>query len=163
MPAHAAASRHRRRIVAAAVAVALPLAAASDADAYVKPAGGVWSFQDLFDDTRSGALTLSSTGTQVTKLVAVPGERTVGECGSAAIRLVSRPTIRSYRSANGRYAVASKPRPLFRPTPAWFKRGARRVRGRLMLLWDHDGKLLDTGEIHLSGGCRVDFFARKGR
>ena len=165
MPAFAAASRPRRRLLAAALAVAIPLAAASDAHAYATPVGGAWTFGNLFDDTRRGALTLSKAGTQVTKLVAVPGERSVDECGGGAIRMTSRPKIRSWSSVNGRYAVASKPGSLFRPTPAWFTRGGRRVRGKVMLLWDHDGKLVDTGQIHLPGDCRIDFFAhaRGGR
>jgi hypothetical protein len=163
MPAFAAASRPRRRLLAAALAVAIPLAAASDAHAYVKPVGGAWTFGNLFDDTRSGALTLSKAGTQVTKLVAVPGERSVEECGRGAIRMTSRPKIRSWRSVNGRYAVAVNPSGLFRPTPAWFTRGGRRVRGKVMLLWDETGRLLDTGEIHLPGDCRIDFFASKRR
>lgn len=165
MPAFAAASRPRRRLLAAAAALVLPLAAASDAHAYVKPAGGGYRFNNLFDDTRSGALTLSKAGTQVTKLVAVPGERSVDQCGRGAIRMTSRPKIRSWRSANGRYAVAVNPSGLFRPTPAWFTRGGRRVRGKVMLLWDHDGRLVDTGQIHLPGDCRLDFFAhaRGGR
>lgn len=163
MPAFAAASRPRRRLLAAAVALVVPLAAASDAHAYVKPAGGAWTFSNLFDDTRSGALTLSRAGTQVTKLVVVPGERSAGQCGAAAIRLTSRPKIRSWRSANGRYAVAVNPSGLFRPLPAWFARDGRRVRGRVMLLWDHDGRLVDSGKVELPGDCQISFHARKGR
>lgn len=163
MPAPVAASHPRLRLLAAAAALALPLAAASHAHAYVKPAGGGYRFFGLFDDAERGALTLSRAGTQVTKLVAVPGERTVEECGPAAIRMTSRPKIRPYRSANGRWAVAHNPGGLFRPTPAWFARGGRRVRGKVMLLWDHDGRLLDTGQIHLPGDCRVDFFAHARR
>lgn len=163
MPAFAAASRPRRRLLAAAVALALPLAAASDAHAYEKPAGGAYRFNNLFDDTRSGALTLSQAGTQVTKLVLVPGERSVAQCGARPIRMTSRPKVRSYRSANGRWAVAHNPGGLFRPTPAWFARDGRRVRGKVMLLWDETGRLVNTAEAHLPGDCRLDFFASKRR
>lgn len=162
MPAFAA-YRPRRRLLAAAAALAVPLAAASDAQAYEKPAGGAYTFRGLFDDARRGALTLARDGTRVTKLVAVPGERSAGRCGTGAIRMTSRPKVRPYRSANGRWAVARNPGGLFRPTPAWFTRAGRRVRGKVMLLWDHDGRLVDSGEIHLPGDCRIGFFASKGR
>lgn len=154
------------RALAFALAAALLLIALAPADgalAYTRPPGGRWSVQHLFDATRSGELSLSRDGSSVAKLVLVPGERSADQCGTQAIALVSRPKVRSYGSANGRYAVAVKPGALFKPLAVTFKRGGRNVRGSVMLLWDHDGRLLDTGKVELPGDCRLSFYARKGR
>lgn len=150
------------RLCAAALAAAVLLLALTveRAAAYSKPPGGRWTFQHLFDDTRSGTFALTRDGARVAKLVLVPGERRVDSCGRAAIRLVSRPQLRTYRFANGRYAVAKKRSGLFVTTAMRFKRGNRAFTGKLMLLWDHDGRLLDTGKFE-SGSCRIDFYARK--
>jgi hypothetical protein len=155
---------HARALaIALAGALLLIVLAPTAALAYTRPPGGRWAVQHMFDETSSGALSLSRDGSSVATLVLVPGETRSDQCGTRPVRLVSRPKIRSWRSANGRYAVAVNPSGLFKPLPAVFQRDGRSVRGRLMLLWDHDGRLVDTGKVELPGDCHLNFHARKGR
>jgi hypothetical protein len=147
--------------VAGASALLLLFGLSGSALAYEQPAGGRWSFQHLFDDTRSGAFTLSRDGGTVAKLVLTPGEDSVDQCGPQSIRLVSRAKIRSYRNINGRYAFGRVRAGLFVPAGVTFKRGARTVGGRLMLLFDQSGKRLDSGKAELPGDCQISFYARK--
>lgn len=149
------------RVAALAAATVLLLAVAADrASAYSKPPGGAWTFQLLFDYTRSGQFALTRDASRVAKLVLVPGEDFAEQCGSAAIALVSRPKVRSYSSANGRYAVAGKRGGLFVPTSMSFKRAGRRFTAKLMLLWDESGRLVSSGKFE-SGDCLLSFNARK--
>lgn len=37
------------------------------------------------------------------------------------------------------------------------------MRGKLMLLWDDDGRLIDSADVELPGGCDLSFFASKRR
>lgn len=149
------------RALAAALAASLLLLAfaAGSASAYSKPAGGRWRFFNLFDDTKKGALVLSRNASKVSKLVLVPGD-TAETCGKGAIRLKSRPKIRSYRSVNGRYAVGKIRRGLFVQIPAVFKQGKRTRRGKLMMLWGETGRMVDTGKVDI-GACSIDFYAHK--
>lgn len=150
------------RALVASVAASLVVLAftAAPAAAYEKPAGGRWRFQNLFDDTRTGAIVLSRDASKVVKLVLVPGERSVETCGRAAVRLKSRPKIRSFPSVNGRYAVGKLRRGLFVQISATFKQGKRTLRGKILLLWEDTGRLLSTGKVDV-GRCDIDFFARK--
>jgi hypothetical protein len=136
----------------------LSLAAGQASAAYPKPAGGRWRFLNLFDDTKSGALVLSRDSSKVVKLVLKPGD-TAAACGAAAIRLKSRPKVRSYRGVNGRYAVGRIRRGLFVPTPMTFKQGRRAFRAKLLLLWD-DARQMNTGRFE-HGDCTINFFAHK--
>ncbi|MDO8208796.1 carboxypeptidase-like regulatory domain-containing protein [Conexibacter sp. CPCC 206217] len=137
------------------------LGLSSSALAYERPAGGRWIFENLFDDTRSGAFTLSQDGGTVVKLVLTPGEDSVDQCGSQSIRLVTRAKIRSYATVNGRYAFGRIRAGLFVPTGVTFKRGVRAVGGRLLLLFDQTGKRVDSGKAELPGDCHISFYARK--
>jgi hypothetical protein len=147
----------------AAAVLLLVLAPAQRAGAYTKPAGGAYTVQHLFDVTRGGQLALSRDGASVAKLVLVPGERSAAACGSEKVTLLSRPKVRSWRGANGRYAVAVLPGRLFRPLAASFRHGSRTVRGKLMLLWDRDGRIVETAKVELGGACDLQFYARKRR
>lgn len=149
-----------RALVATLAASVLLMLAADRAAAYEKPPGGAWTFNNLFDDTKSGSFALTRDGGRVAKLVLVPGEDSVASCGSAAIKLTARPKLLSYRSVNGRYAVARLRRGLFVPFAMGFKQGGRSFSAKLMLLWDHDGRLVDTGKVEF-GDCRIGFYARK--
>jgi hypothetical protein len=150
-----------RAVAAALAASALLLVLAVDpASAYTKPPGGTWTFEDLFDATDGGSFALSRDGSKVAKLVLKPGEDSVDACGSGAIRLLSRPQVRSYRSVNGRYAVAKIRGGLFVPTSVSFKVGGRSVDGKLELLWGETGRVVETGKVEL-GDCRLSFYARK--
>lgn len=156
-------ARRSARVAKAVVAGTLltGLALPATASAYVRPAGGAWSFQHLFDDTSAGKLKLSRKGTAVTRLSFTPGARSIDACGTAPIALVGSVRIRSYRKANGRYAVGALPGRLFKPTRVRFRRDGKSVKGTLLLLWDHDGRLMDTGQVRLADGCQLRFFARK--
>jgi len=143
----------------AAVAVAALPAAAS---AYDKPAGGKWNYQNLFDRTKAGALSLSKDGKKVTKLILKPGADYADLCGKRIV-LVSRPKVRSYKKVNGRYAVARLPGQLFKPIPVRLKVDGKPRRGTLMLLWDETGRLLDTGKVEYGDCLYLSFYARKGR
>lgn len=150
------------RAVAAALVLSslllLAVAVGQASASYSKPAGGKYKFYNLFDDTKHGALVLSRNATKVTKLVLKPGD-TADACGKAAIRLKSRPRVRSYRSVNGRYAVGRIRRGLFVPTPMTFKQGRRAFRAKLLLLWD-DALQMNTGNF-VHGGCTINFYAHK--
>lgn len=150
----------RAAAAALAASVLLLVLVVEQASAYTKPPGGTWSFADLFDATDGGSFALSRDGSKVAKLVLKPGEDSVDACGSAAIRLVSRPQVRSYRSVNGRYAVAKLRGGLFVPTAVTFKVGGRSVGGKLELLWGETGRIVETGKVEL-GDCRLSFYAHK--
>lgn len=136
----------------------LPAAAAS---AYERPAGGTWAFQDLFERTAGGKLVLSRDGSRVTRLSITPGPDAVEACGTAPISLVETPRIRSSRKTNGRFAVGALRGGLYRPVPVHFRRAGQTVQGGVMLLWDHSGRLVDTGKAELPGDCHLSFYARK--
>lgn len=159
--AHPRATASRLAATATTGALLSALALPAPASAYVRPAGGTWSFQHLFDDTSAGKLTLSRKGTAVRRLSFTPGSRSEAACGTAPITLVGSVPIKSHKKANGRYAVGVLPGRLFKPTRVRFRRDGRSVKGTLLLLWDHDGRLMDTGQAALSDGCELRFFARK--
>ena len=150
----------RAAVVALATAALLLVLSAERASAYSKPPGGTWRYQDLFDYTDGGEFALSRDGSKIGKLVLQPGERTTSTCGSAEIRLVSRPDVKSYRSASGRYAVAKNRGGLFVPTPVTFKQSGRSVAGKLLVLWGETGRVAESGKVEL-GGCRLSFYAHK--
>ncbi len=165
MPAVFAAARISRASllgIAVAACTVLLLGFAAQASAYSKPAGGKWNFQNLFDNTKRGALSLSKKGTKVVNLVLVPGEDEVEACGTAPIRLTSRPPVVKYRKIGGRYAVANLKNGLFVGKPLSFKQGKETFRAKLELLWDETGRLMQTGQFE-HGACFLSFFARKGR
>ena len=153
----------RSLAVAVGVAALLLIGLTATASAYVRPAGGTWRFENLFDDTKDGALKLTGNGLSVKKLVLVPGEDSVGACGSSWVRLAGRAKIRSYRSVNGRYAFGRLRSNLFVPAPVTFTQGGKRVRGKLLLLFGQTGRLVDSGQAELPGDCHIRFYARKGR
>ena len=145
----------------AVVTIVLGLACVSQASAYSKPPGGKWNFRNLFEDTTRGALSLSKDGSKVINLVLVPGEDEIEECGKEPIRLVTRPAVKSYRKANGRYAVANIKGGLFVGTSPAFNQGKGTFRSSLQLIWDETGRLLDEGQYE-HGDCYLSFYARKG-
>ncbi len=132
------------------------------ASAYSKPPGGKWNFQNLFDSTKHGALSLSKNGKKVTKLVLVPGESAPEACGTNPIRLQTKPAVKRYRNVSGRYAVANLNRKtgLFVGKPMVFKQGKKRFRAKLHILWDESGRVAGTGQYE-RGDCFIKFFARK--
>ena len=147
--------------IATAVCFLLMLGLAERSSAYYKPSGGKWSFQNLFDYTKYGALSLSKDGKNVTKLVLVPGEGAPEACGQAKIRLQTRPQVKRYRKVSGRYAVGNLKKGLFVGKPMFFKQGKKRFRAKLEILWDETGHLAETG-LYERGDCYIKFFARKG-
>ncbi|MEZ5077255.1 MAG: hypothetical protein R2725_07430 [Solirubrobacterales bacterium] len=154
----------RNLAIATALCFAASLIAAGGAHAYVKPAGGKWNFQNLFDDTQRGAMSLSKDGNKLTKLVLVPGEGASESCRTEPIRLQTKPAVKRYRKVGGRYAVANLNRKtgLFVGKPMVFKQGTKRFRAKLHILWDEDGRVASTGRYE-RGDCTIAFFARKGR
>ena len=149
-------------VVLVALLVLGALWLAPGASAYSKPAGGKWNFQNLFEDTKRGALSLSRDGTKVNKLVLVPGENEAENCGAEPIRLTSKPRVQSFRKVNGRYAVANLKGSLFVGKRLTFKQGSRSFRASLELLWDESGRLVETGQFEYRN-CYLSFYARKGR
>jgi hypothetical protein len=147
--------------LATAICLLLMLGLADRSSAYDKPAGGKWSFQNLFDYTKYGALSLSKDGTKVTKLVLVPGEGAPEACGQAKIRLQTRAQVKRYRRVNGRYAVGNLKKGLFVGKPMVFKQDKKSFRAKLEILWDETGRLAETG-MYERGDCYIKFFARKG-
>ncbi len=148
-------------MIVALATITLMVAFVEQASAYSKPPGGKWNFQNLFEDTKRGALSLSRSGSKVINLVLVPGTDEIDACGKEPIRLKSRPAVVSFRKAGGRYAVANLKHGLFVGKPLTFKQGKRRFRARLELLWDETGRLMFTGQFD-RGNCHLSFFARKG-
>lgn len=144
----------------AALCALLALSPATAA-AYVRPPGGSWTVQHMFEYTSAGKLTLAKRGTTVSRLSLTPGSRSTEACGSTPIALVGSVPIKSYKKVNGRYAVATLPRRLFKPLRVRFRRDGQEVKGTLLLLWDHDGRLMDTGRVELADGCLLQFSARK--
>lgn len=147
--------------VAAVGALLTTLALPSAASAYVRPPGGAWTVQHMFDSTSAGKLALSRRGTAVSRLSLTPGSRSTAECGTSPVALVGSAPIKSYRKVNGRYAVATLPGQLFKPTRVRFRRNGQTIKGTLLLLWDHNGRLMDTGRVELADGCLLQFTARK--
>lgn len=148
-------------VIATAACLLLMLGFAADrSSAYSKPPGGKWNFQNLFDYTKYGALSLSKDGKKVTKLVLIPGEGAPEACGQAKIRLQTRPQVKRYRKVSGRYAVANLRKGLFVGKPMVFKQGRKRFRAKLHILWDESGRIASTG-MYERGDCYIKFFARK--
>lgn len=144
-----------------AALVALPVTGAS---AYVKPPGGKWNIQDVFEGTDGGSMRIAKDGGSLTKLVLKPGEDTIEDCGAGAVRLASTPKIKKFKTAGGRYAIGrqKKGSTLITPVSVSVKVAGKKVRGTLLMLWDDSGRLASTAEVE-AGDCELDFAARKAR
>ncbi len=107
---------------------------------------------------------IAKDGGAIAKLVLKPGEDNVEACGSGAVRLVSKPKVKKFRSAGGRYAVGRQKQgsTLINPVSVDLKSGGKKVKGTLLMLWDDSGRLATTAGIEF-GDCDLDFAARKAR
>lgn len=141
--------------------MALTLAMAATAFAYYTPAGGKWKYRDLFEATDGGALRLSKSGRKVTKLKLVVGERNREDCGGKRIALRGKMKIKRYKKVNGRYAVGRISKGLFVARRAKFTLDGKKVKGKLLMLWDERGTLVDSGQVTLGRDCSIRFFANK--
>lgn len=137
---------------------------ASIASAYDKPRGGKWNIQDSFGYTDGGAMSIAKDRGKLTKLVLFAGEDYLEQCGARRIQLTSRPKIKRFASAGGRWAVGRQQggSTLIRPVPATFKLAGKKVKGKLLMLFDEDGLLAETAEVELPS-CSLSFYARKAR
>lgn len=150
-------------MLALALGASLLLVASEHASAlYAKPPGGAWRYQDVFDRTDGGSFALSRDGAKIAKLTLTPGRYMTATCGSAPIKLLSRPQVKSYRSVSGRYAVARNSRGLFVPIAVRYKRAGSTVAGKLLVLWDESGRIAETGKVEI-GDCLLSFNAYKRR
>ncbi len=148
-------------LLVAVALVALPVAGAS---AYVKPPGGKWNVQDVFEGTDGGSMRIAKDGGSLTKLVLKPGTDSIGACGAGAVRLASTPKIRKFKTAGGRYAIGrqKKGSTLITPVRVDVKVAGKKVKGTLLMLWDDSGRLAQTAELE-AGDCALRFAARKAR
>lgn len=153
----------RRHFLPLSIAIALTLALPATATAYTKPPGGKWNIQNIFDNTYGGGMKLSKDGSTLTTLVLNVGADYSEDCGSK-VRLESKPTIKKFPTAGGRYAFGRqlKGSTLIKPIGVTFKSGGKAVKGTLLMLFDHSGRLANTGELTF-GDCSLDFAARKPR
>jgi hypothetical protein len=153
-----------RRLSAVLAILALLVAAPAAYAIYQKPAGGKWTIQDAFERTDGGAMTISKDRTKLTKLVLNVGEDWVATCETERIRLASKPKIKKFASAGGRYAIGAQRRgsSLIVPVRATFKVGGKRVNGKIIMLWDEAGRLATSASVE-TPNCGLSFNARKGR
>jgi len=146
--------------IAGALLVAGPVTSASAV--YQKPPTGKWTFQNLFDDTKRGALALGKKGkaTVIRKLVLVVGDDDREACGKR-IKVAGKPKLRSFRSVNRRWAFARNPNGLFLPKAVGLKVDGKARRGRLIMLFDESGRLVNSATLEYRD-CTLSFFAHKG-
>ena len=146
----------RTRLLAATVLMLL-VGPITTAHAYEKVRAGTWKLRSGFDEISGGSMKVSKDATKISGLKVTPGEENVEACGAGSVKARRTLTVKKYRSANGRPAVATKgPNGLFVPTRTTFVVGGKNVSGKIMLLFERDGKTLGTGQIRF-GDCFLQF------
>ncbi len=144
-------------LIGALVLVVGPIGSAS---AYSKPAKGGWSVEQLFSGVKGGSMKVAKNRKKIKKLTIKYSDDSKDACGKKAT--ITGLKVKAYKQAGGRYAYAKLPKKtgLFEPKPTKIKVGGKRVRGKLMLLFDQSGKLVSSARIEYRA-CSVDFLVRK--
>jgi hypothetical protein len=143
------------------VALALLIGPISDASAYKKPAKGGWSVEDLFGDVKGGSMKVAKDRKKIKKLKIKISDERAATCGGK-VATAKGLKIKRYGKAGGRYAYGKLPKKtgLFEPKPTKFKLGGKKVRAKLMLLFDESGKLAVTARFEYRD-CTLNFLVRK--
>lgn len=160
-------SHLRRPSIAVLIAAALAIfafgATGALAGSYAKPKAGNWNVPAYFDYVKNGGTMKISSGgkRKISKLVIKLGSYSKQDCGASKIKLRKPVSIRKYSNVNGRYAAAKLDGGLFVPKGGVkFKLGTKNRTGKLMVLFDYDGKLATSARVELNE-CTVPFIARK--
>lgn len=151
-----------RVVLVAVLALGLLAVPVSSASAYSKPAKGRWKVEDLFGDVGGGTMKVAKSRKKIKKLKIKISKPNRAACGGRTA-VASGLKIKKYKQAGGRWAYARLPRKtgLFTGKRTKIRVGGKKVRGKLILLFDETGKLVSTGGLELPGGCVLDFIVRK--
>lgn len=148
-------------LLALAISALMLLGPISPASAYSKPAKGKWKVEDLFGDVRGGSMKVAKNRKTIKSLKVNVSSENREACGGKKA-IVKGIKAKRYGKAGGRWAYAKLPKRtgLFEPKPTRVKIGGDRVRGKLQLLFDVTGKLVNSAKL-LIGSCTLDFIVRR--